>query len=123
MGSPTANGGQLKMDDVIVLKVADFSIYPIGRDDADSDVNGEKFRNEFLIPALNEAQKLSKKVYVSLDGVLSFGSSFLEEAFGGLVRSKRFTKLFIESTLVIECHNSVQKRYKDRILAYIRNAK
>jgi hypothetical protein len=53
----------------------------------------------------------SEKVIVQLDGTLGYGSSFLEEAFGGLVRIKQLlpdqlrSKLTFESrdaTLVIE---------------------
>lgn len=44
--------------------------------------SGEEFRDEFLIPAL----KNNRFVVVELDDNASYGSSFLEEAFGGAVR-------------------------------------
>jgi len=40
-----------------------------------------------LIPALEQ----NEEVLVELDGVVGYGSSFLEEAFGGLVRSSKFS--------------------------------
>lgn len=68
----------------------DFSRYPAGRYLADGPYNGEKFREKFLIPALSEAINQDEKVKVELDGVRGYNSSFLEEAFGGLVRSEKF---------------------------------
>jgi len=67
-----------------------FSRYPAGRYRADGPYNGEKFREELLMPALSEAINKGEKVKVELDGVRGYNSSFLEEAFGGLVRSSKF---------------------------------
>ena len=44
--------------------------------------SGEEFRRTFLIEPLRHG----KTVIVELDGVRGYGSSFLEEAFGGTVR-------------------------------------
>jgi STAS-like domain of unknown function (DUF4325) len=44
--------------------------------------SGELFRNKFLIEPLQQG----KTVIVEMDGVRGYGSSFLEEAFGGVVR-------------------------------------
>ena len=44
--------------------------------------SGEEFRQKFLLEPL----RLGKTVIVELDGVRGYGSSFLEEAFGGAVR-------------------------------------
>lgn len=44
--------------------------------------SGEEFRQKFLLEPL----KQGKTVIVELDGVRGYGSSFLEEAFGGTVR-------------------------------------
>lgn len=63
------------------IKVKDFSKYPGPRYIRLGDFSGEEFRDNVLIPALQDD-------YVSVDfgGVYGYGSSFLEEAFGGLVR-------------------------------------
>lgn len=61
----------------------DFSRYPAGRYVDDGPYSGERFRAEFLIPALTQS---SDVVVIELDGARGLGSSFLEEAFGGLVR-------------------------------------
>ena len=44
--------------------------------------SGEEFRQRFLLEPLQQG----KTVIVELDGVRGYGSSFLEEAFGGTVR-------------------------------------
>ncbi len=45
--------------------------------------SGEEFRERFLLEPLRQG----KTVIVELDGVRGYGSSFLEEAFGGTVRA------------------------------------
>lgn len=60
----------------------DFTRYPAGRFESDGPYSGENFRDNFLVPAM----ELGTPVTIDLDGVRGFGSSFLEEAFGGLVR-------------------------------------
>lgn len=62
---------------------SDFSRFPAGRYISDGRFSGESFREKFLVPALQS----SSIVEVHLDGTLGYGSSFLEEAFGGLVRN------------------------------------
>lgn len=44
--------------------------------------SGEEFRQKFLVEPLRNG----RSVVVELDGVRGYGSSFLEEAFGGVVR-------------------------------------
>jgi hypothetical protein len=61
----------------------DFARYPFGRYRTDGPYSGQRFREEFLMPAL---QQDDEEVAVVLDGAIGMGSSFLEEAFGGLVR-------------------------------------
>jgi len=66
-----------------VINVAkDFSRYPAGRFKTDGPYSGEGFRNQYLVPIL----KSNSKAKINLDGTRGYGSSFLEEAFGGLVR-------------------------------------
>ena len=66
----------------VSLSVArDYSRTPGARYKWQGPFSGEDFR-DFLITKLADADKL----VVDLDGTRGFGSSFLEEAFGGLVR-------------------------------------
>ena len=60
----------------------DFSRYPGLRYVRLSDFSGELFREEKLLPAL----KKGVPVVVELDGTAGYGSSFLEESFGGAIR-------------------------------------
>lgn len=66
-----------------VLYIKDFSKYPGPRYEALGQNSGEKFRNSYLIPALKE----NPDITIDFDGVFGYGSSFLEEAFGGLARN------------------------------------
>ena len=66
-----------------VISVArDFSTVPAGRTKNDGPNSGERFRDELLYPAIRSGAEVT----VDLDGAEGYGSSFLEEAFGGLVR-------------------------------------
>lgn len=62
----------------------DYTRYPAGRFRSDGPYSGQQFREQLLVPALGSAEVVS----VELDGVAGYGSSFLEEAFGGLVRTR-----------------------------------
>ncbi|MBT8419231.1 MAG: STAS-like domain-containing protein [Gammaproteobacteria bacterium] len=67
-----------------MLNIAkDFSPYPAGRVATDGPYSGQRFRGELLEPAMKEG----KELMIELDGTRGYGSSFLEEAFGGLVRA------------------------------------
>lgn len=65
----------------------DFSPCPGGRSRADGPQCAEAFREDTLRPAL----EADDGVDLHLDCAQGYGSSFLEEAFGGLVRSGGFT--------------------------------
>lgn len=66
-----------------MIRIAeDFSQYPGGRYPADGDGNGTVFREKFLEPVL----QAHDTALIVLDGTRGYPSSFLEEAFGGLVR-------------------------------------
>ena len=48
--------------------------------------SGEGFRDTLLFPKLQECIANQEVLYVSFDGCRGAGVSFLEEAFGGLIR-------------------------------------
>ena len=73
-----------------------FSKWPGGRFEKDGPNSGERLREELLVPALSAGT-----VLVRLDGVRGCGSSFLEEAVGGLVR-RGFTADQLRERLRIE---------------------
>lgn len=75
-------------DNTMTINIAaDFSRFPAGRYLSDGPYSGEGFLKEKLIPAL----KQNGPVKIVLDGTMGYGSSFLEEAFGGLVRLKTWS--------------------------------
>lgn len=71
---------------------------PCVRSRKDGKKSGQEFREDFLAPALRQ----NEKVIVDLDGVLTLGSSFLDEAFGGLVRAEGFSPRELKSKLIIK---------------------
>lgn len=78
------------MDHYIEISIAkDFSTTPGSRKKSEGEFSGQEFRESILTPAFNQAVEENKKIRINLDGVLGYGTSFLEEVFGGLQRNKR----------------------------------
>jgi len=75
----------------------DFSEFPAGRFRSDGKFSGEIFREKHLVPALSKYQI----VEIEFDGTIGYGSSFLEEAFGGLVRKNELSIDEWEKRLVL----------------------
>lgn len=83
------------------LSVADdFSPFPAGRFHDDGEFNGTRFREDFLVPAL-QALEPAGHLIVTFEGVAGLGSSFLDEAFGGLVRVDGYSKERLDECLEI----------------------
>ena len=97
----------------------DYSDTPLGRFPDDGKFNGSRFRDEFLRPAL----QAEDKVVVKIDDVEGYGSSFLEEAFGGLVRKGYFSAETLQRKLSIVYKDTDFKMYHDQIWKYITEAK
>ncbi|MBV8603222.1 MAG: STAS-like domain-containing protein [Pelomonas sp.] len=93
----------------------DFSPFPAGRYVTDGPFPGEAFRDQVLLPALRE----HGDVTVDLDGTNGYGSSFLEEAFGGLVRKGGYSPADLKIRLHIK---SQRQSYEVRIWNYIADA-
>ncbi len=81
-GAASAKATQ-NTDTVFIDVARDFSPTPGGRYERESKWSGEEFRIRLLEPAL----RAGKRIVVDLDGAVGFTTSFLEEAFGGLVRT------------------------------------
>ena len=71
---------------MIIKVINDFTNTPGARYEYQGPFSGEQFRNEILYPKFIEAEKNHEELIVDLDGGYGYGSSFLEESFGGLVR-------------------------------------
>jgi hypothetical protein len=97
----------------------DFSDTPLGRYPADGPFSGERFREEFLCPALKENDFIA----VAIDGTEGYGSSFLDEAFGGLVRKGYYSADQLEQLLKIECNDPDYAIYRELIWKYVKQAR
>lgn len=99
------------------IRVGDFSETPYGRFDSDGKFNGKKFRESILLPVLQDEKV--EKVNVYLDTVeegYEYGSSFFEEAFGGLVRVHRLkAKDVLEKLNIVTVHGDYVLEIKDYI--------
>lgn len=72
---------------MIEINIAkEYTKTPGGRFKKDGNFSGEDFRDKILIPKYRKAIGNSEILRVILDGGYGYGSSFLEESFGGLVR-------------------------------------
>jgi STAS-like domain of unknown function (DUF4325) len=103
------------MSNKTIYIAKDYSETPAGRYKTDGNFSGERFREEFLYPALKE----NELVEVNLDEALGYGSSFLEEAFGGLIRVDGLELSEIENKLKV---TSSRPLYKNRIRKYLEDA-
>lgn len=93
----------------------DFSPCPGGRSRADGPWCAEAFREDTLLPAL-EAEDT---VVLYLDCAEGYGSSFLSEAFGGLVSTGRYTADQLHEKLRFESRDPILVR---EIWSYIDKA-
>jgi hypothetical protein len=64
----------------------DFTLTPGPRFRHEGPFSGEQFREEVLVPKFKEALQAKTTLHVDLDGTAGYGTSFLEESFGGLAR-------------------------------------
>lgn len=75
---------------MICVNIAeDYSKVPGGRYIEDGPFSGQDFREKVLLPKFQEAKRQNVILQVNLDGGYGYGSSFLDEAFGGLARELR----------------------------------
>lgn len=105
------------MEKTKLIKVAkDFHDELIGRFITDSDYHGERFREEYLVPALKDYDT----VIVDFDGVEGYGSSFLEEAFGGLIHTRNLSREDVLRKLKLV--STEDESLIEEILGYIEKA-
>lgn len=74
--------------DNVILFVKDFSKIPGSRYRAEGikSHSGQEFREVYLEPEFKKVVESDGKLIVNLDGTLGYGTSWLEETFGGLAR-------------------------------------
>ena len=88
-----------------MIKIAkDFRFAPGPRYIREGKNSGELFRQKILREAMQTAIAKNQKLTVDLDGTAGYGRSFLEEAFGGLIREDRLNYAAIKKALVVISH-------------------
>ena len=110
---------RIRMPDRTIKIATDFSRYPGGRFRDDGPNSGQEFREDFLVPALADAVSTNGQVVVTLDGAAAYASSFLEEAFGGLVRTSGINPNVVTRTVVIEAKDPLYASYKNLAVRYM----
>lgn len=105
----------------IEIKISrDYSPTPGPRYIKEGDNSGEYFRQTKLFPAFKQALIEGKKVVVDLDGTAGYGTSFLEESFGGLIRVENMEYKSIVDNLELI---SIEEDFlKDDIYFYLKDA-
>jgi len=102
----------------MVINIAnEFSRVPAGRYLSDGPYSGEKFR-QMLLPLLRNQDE----IIVELDGTAGYPSSFLEEAFGGLVRKEHFRADDLRRKLRIVARDHGYQSYVGAIWRHIETA-
>lgn len=99
---------------MISIQVArEFSRHPAGRFEKDGPYSGESFRRKFLVPHLRNGEAIT----VDLDGARGYGSSFLEEAFGGLIREGFTLAQVRESVRILSSNPSLEPEIEGYIVS------
>lgn len=93
----------------------DFTRFPAGRYKRNGETSGEAFRERFLEVPLRQGESLT----IEFDGTVGYGSSFLEEAFGGIVRSLKLPSQFVLDHLTLK---SSDPTICDEVRDYINDA-
>lgn len=79
---------------MITYKIAkQYTEIPGPRFKKEGEFSGEDFRETVLKVLVRQAQQASEKILIDLDGGYGYPTSFLEEAFGGLIRELKDKEL------------------------------
>jgi hypothetical protein len=92
------SASQMQAKVIFDLK-AEFSPTPGPRYIIEGDFSGELLRTTILKNIVSEAIKKKNKLLIDLDGTAGYGTSFLEEAFGGLIREDKISFEKLKETL------------------------
>lgn len=108
------------MAKAVTIRIAtDFARVPGPRKREQGASSGEEFRDTLLAPKLEEATREGATLIVNLDGATGYGTSFLEEAFGGLIR-RGYPRSAVEAIQIISEEEPWLKREIDRYIAVAR---
>lgn len=107
------------MTDYVINVAKDYSPTPLGRYNKHGEFSGQRFRDEYLVPALKKYTSL----IIDFDGVAGLPSSFLEEAFGGLIRKGIISAKEFQSRVKIQATKPSLSLAKDRVSKYVNAAR
>ena len=103
--------------------VKEFTDKPGARYESQGSNSGEKFRDTILYPKFLESLNKNEELVVDLDGGYGYGSSFLEESFGGLVRRlKKENNENYKKVANIKIISNDNKLWIEKINTYIQEA-
>jgi len=102
------------MEHINIEVARDFTSTPFGR--YKGDFCAVRLREDFIAPALRKAERVT----VDLTGTHGVAPSYLQEAFGGLVETNRFTVDDLVQRLEIVCATDASRA--DEAWAEIRTA-
>lgn len=93
-----------------------FSDSPGGRTREEGENSGQEFRDTVLEPIYRECLENGETLCIDFDDSFGFGTSFLEEAFGGLVREYGYKDVWSHLKLIANddetIHENVPKYIK-----------
>jgi hypothetical protein len=106
--------------DSITIKVCDFSKTPGSRyrDEGKKAHSGQEFREDILEPNFKNALANNNRLLIDLDGTIGYGTSWLEEVFGGLTRAYGKDKVLS----ILDFKSEEEDYLTDDIKQYINDA-
>lgn len=104
----TASQWILKMHEMHVSVANDFTRHPGPRYANQGKFSGQEFRAKLV-----EWLKLCERLIVDLDGTSGYGSSFLDEAFGGLIRNEGMSREDVKRRVFVK--SAMDESYRDEV--------
>lgn len=95
----------------VMVHMADFTTLPGSRYRIMGKGSAQEFRDDYIIPAFERAQRLKLPLWIGLSGCAGFSWPFLEECFGGLTRKfGRFEAEYIVKKIICAEDESVVEK-------------
>lgn len=91
----------MEKSDIIFVVARDFSRTPSARIVEEGKFPGTELRDK-ITPLIKKALKDGVGFVIDLDGAAGYGTSFLEEVFGGLIRNENFSYKELSKVLKIK---------------------
>lgn len=98
-----------------IIIVEEFTDTPGGRTIAEGDYSGELFRNTLLIPRYKESVMKKEKLEIYFDGAYGYPPSFLDEAFGGLVKECHEKNILDNIIIISNDDLTIERRIRDYV--------